>query len=183
MSAKYLLYMKEARSRPSIGLAAAIVVCALMLASGGCSTVDLGEPIPSLTIQEPNGRGYSPSSEPYRLGAEQFSRGNYGLAESYFRDAAEKAPQNAAAWIGLAASYDRLRRFDLADRAYEKAIQITGETPLILNNQGYSQMLRGNLKSARAKFVKASERDPSNPIIINNLRLLERSPAYIQVRD
>jgi tetratricopeptide (TPR) repeat protein len=42
-------------------------------------------------------------------------RGNFGIAQQYFRDAVEKAPKNASAWIGLAASYDRLGRFDLAD--------------------------------------------------------------------
>jgi Flp pilus assembly protein TadD len=28
-----------------------------------------------------------------------------------------QAPEDAEAWIGLAASYDRVRRFDLADQA------------------------------------------------------------------
>ncbi len=45
-------------------------------------------------------------------------RGNYGIAQRYFKDAVEKAPRDVTAWIGLAASYDRLRRFDLADQAY-----------------------------------------------------------------
>jgi len=33
-------------------------------------------------------------------------RGNFGIAAHYFRDAVEKAPRDASAWIGLAASYD-----------------------------------------------------------------------------
>ena len=72
-----------------------------------------------------------------------------------------------------------MRRFDLADRAYQRAIALCGETPQILNNQGYSQMLRGNLKSARRKFLQAATLDPGNPTILNNIRLLDGSHPYI----
>ncbi len=48
----------------------------------------------------------------------------------------------------------------------------------ILNNEGYSQMLRGNLKAARQKFLQAAGRDPGNPTIQNNIRLLEGSAPY-----
>jgi Flp pilus assembly protein TadD len=118
------------------------------------------------------------SGEAPKLAAEHFSRGEYGLAEQYYREAAEKAPKDAAVWIGLAASYDRLRRFDLADRAYAEAIKLSGETAQILNNQGYSYLLRGNLAAARAKLSKARTLEPDNPTLLNNLKLLEASAKY-----
>src|SRR5262245_46779400 len=124
------------------------------------------------TIQDPDDIKYYRSDEPMRLGVEHFNRGNYGIAERYFRDAVEKAPKDVTAWIALAASYDRIARFDLADRAYRMAIRLAGQTTEILNNQGYSYMLRGDLMAARAKFMKAYEREPNNPTIANNLRLL-----------
>lgn len=157
---------------------------AILLA--GCSSglpFDLGSPggaAVTPAVEEPLDAKYYPSDEPYRLGVEHFNRGHYGLAERYFRDAVEKAPKDAASWIGLAGSYDRLGRFDLADKAYASAIKLTGETAQILNNQGYSNMLRGNLAAARAKFLKASERDPNNPTILNNLNLLNGSQRYLQ---
>jgi len=138
------------------------------------------EVAPTATVQEPADIKYYPSDEPLRMGVEHFSRGNYGLAERYFRDAVEKAPKDATAWIGLAASYDRLRRFDLADLAYASATKLTGETVQILNNEGYSYMLRGNLVKARAKFMKACELDPNNPTIRNNLELLNGSHRFVQ---
>ena len=134
---------------------------------------------PTPTVQEPADIKYYPSDEPLRLGLEHFNRGNYGLAERYFRDAVEKAPRDATAWIGLAASYDRIGRFDLADRAYGTAIRLVGETTEILNNQGYSYMLRGDLRRARAKFLEAYKREPDNPTIINNLQLLDSSSRFI----
>ncbi|HZQ14398.1 MAG TPA: tetratricopeptide repeat protein [Pseudolabrys sp.] len=121
-----------------------------------------------------------PTSEPVGRGLYHFNRGDYGLSEHYFRAAVEKSPDNVTAWIGLAASYDKDRRFELADRAYAEAIHIAGETTQILNNQGYSYMLRGDFKTAHAKFEKALKGDPDNKIIKNNLRILEaklRRPA------
>jgi Flp pilus assembly protein TadD len=131
-------------------------------------------------VQEPTDVQYYPSDEPVRLGLEHFNRGNYGLAQRYFKDAVEKAPRDVTAWTGLAASYDRLRRFDLADQAYAQAIRLGGETVQILNDQGYSYMLRGNLSAARRKFEKAYSLDPTNPVIVNNLELLNGIRRFIE---
>jgi Flp pilus assembly protein TadD len=157
------------------------------LALAGCETIKpaalLEDPVTTgstPTVQEPADPKYYPSDEPLKAGIEHFSRGHFGLAERYFRDAVEKAPRDLTAWVGLAASYDRLARFDLADRAYASAIQLGGETTEILNNLGYSYMLRGDFKAARKKFLKAQARDPGNPRIVNNLRLLDSSTRFVQ---
>ena len=144
-------------------------------------TVADAEPVPTTaTIQNPADVKYYPSDEALKLGMEHFARGDYGTAQRYFRNAVEKAPKNPTAWLGLAASYDRLRRFDLADEAYAQVIRQTGLTVQILNNQGYSYMLRGELANARQKFLEANERDPGNPTIINNLDLLNSSYRIIK---
>jgi Flp pilus assembly protein TadD len=137
-------------------------------------------PPETATVQDPGEVKYHPSDEPLKLGMEYFSRGQYGIAQRYYRDAVEKAPKDVTAWIGLAASYDRLRRFDLADQAYKRAIALGGETVQLLNNQGYSYMLRGDLTKARLKFQKAYELDPTNATIVNNLQLLDSSRKFIQ---
>jgi Flp pilus assembly protein TadD len=157
----------------------------IMCTMGPCETaaavpVVAEGPPTTATVQEPLDVKYYRSDEPLRLGTEHFNRGNFGIAERYFRDATEKAPKDPTAWIGLAASYDRIARFDLADRAYVYAIRLVGETTEILNNQGYSYMLRGDLAKARAKFVKALEREPNNPTILNNLQLLNASYRFVQ---
>jgi len=187
------VYRQAAKSLPSRGpavlgrhgrlCALRICIAALMAISvTGCA----GDMSPSWeaettnSIQQPDSVKYYPSDEPYKLGVEHFNRGYYGLSERYFRDAVEKAPKDASAWIGLAASYDRLLRFDLADRAYAQAIRLKGETVQILNNQGYSYMLRGNLDRARRKFLKAASLEPGNPTIRNNVLLLDASQRYIK---
>ncbi|MEM9471314.1 MAG: tetratricopeptide repeat protein [Pseudomonadota bacterium] len=109
----------------------------------------------------------------------EFREGRFGLAEKSYRKAVEVSPRDVEAWIGLAASYDRLRRFDLADRAYAQAIKLVGHNTMMLNNLGYSQLLRGDLKKARQHFLAAYEREPDNPIIRNNLELLNQSGKRI----
>ncbi|MGA2125978.1 MAG: tetratricopeptide repeat protein [Xanthobacteraceae bacterium] len=126
-------------------------------------------------------RGAAPADpgDDLNLGKRHFRDANYGLAEQYFRRAAEKAPgearHDAEAWLGLAASYDRLRRFDLADRAYAQALKILGPTPELLNNIGYSYLLRGDYVRAREKLLAARAKDPDSPFVRNNLALLEKS--------
>jgi len=117
-------------------------------------------------------------SDPYdslSLGKKQYLANNFGLAEQHFRKAVERHPNDVEGWLGLAASYDRLRRFDLADRAYKQAILLVGPTAAILNNQGYSYMLRGDYRRASEKLLAAQRKDPGNKFIANNLRLLNES--------
>jgi tetratricopeptide (TPR) repeat protein len=118
--------------------------------------------------------GEDPQDE-VSLGKKHYRAGQFGISEKHFRRAVEHNPKDAEAWVGLAASYDRLKRFDLADRAYAQAVQILGDTPEILNNKGYSYILRGDYARARRTLLAAQSKDPNNPYIRNNLDLLKRS--------
>lgn len=106
------------------------------------------------------------------IGKKYFRQGSYGLAERHFRKAVELHSRDAESWVGLAAAYDRLRRFDLADRAYAQAIKLIGETPEIMNNQGFSYMLRNDYRRARAILLAAKAKAPNNPHIAANLQML-----------
>jgi len=178
--------MREIRVLLALGCCVALAACVADpagTATTGASVVAAAPsetPPPTLTVQDPDNVKYYASDEPLKLGLEQFNRGDFGLAAKHFEDAVTKAPKDATAWVGLAASYDRIGRFDLADRAYRQAIQLEGETIQILNNQGYSYMLRGKLVEARRKLLKAYEREPGNPTIVNNLKLLDSSERFIR---
>src|SRR5262245_18511334 len=92
-------------------------VGAVSLALAGCYTTadpvavvpaDVG-PTTTAKLQDPDDLIYYRSDEPSRMGIEHFNRGQYGLAERYFRDATEKAPKDPTAWIGLAADRKNTR--------------------------------------------------------------------------
>ena len=159
-----------------------ILVIPLVLLTAGCDQTGLTPtPVPNpATGQNPGDVKYYPSDQPARLGIQRFYEGNFGLAQQYFQDAVEKSPGDVTSWIGLAASYDRLARFDLADQAYAAATKLEGVTVRLLNNEGYSYMLRGDLKAARAKFQSALKLDPNNQTTLNNIKLLNDSTRFIE---
>jgi tetratricopeptide (TPR) repeat protein len=136
---------------------------------GGAAPPGAGAPEPALLGKDPK--------DDLNLGKQHYRAGNFGLAERHFRRAVELHPNDGEAWVGLAAAYDKLRRFDLADRAYQQAIGILGRMPSILNNQGYSYMLRGDFRRSRAILLEAQVKDPDNPYIQNNIELLNKSQA------
>ena len=146
----------------------------------GCRAGVTETPPATQTVQDSDEIKYYPSDEPLSHALEYFDRGHFGVAARYFEDAVTKAPKDVTAWVGLAASYDRIGRLDLADRSYRQAIKLAGETTQILNNEGYSLMLRGRLVEARRKLLKAYEREPQNPTVLNNLKLLDSSERYIR---
>jgi Flp pilus assembly protein TadD len=173
-----------------------VLVAIVCIALGGCSASSMklgwGEDAPPPANPEVTGSVGPADSAPdplavkdamlggdpgddLTLGKRHYREKNYGLAEQHFRRAAEKLPRDGEAWLGLAASYDRLKRYELADRAYAQAVAIYGKRPEVLNNIGYSFLLRGDLAKARAKFVEAQTKDPENPTIANNIALVDEA--------
>lgn len=156
-----------------------VVSAACLFGLAGCETTkevtgSVAAVVPDDTPSSTGLAGEDPKGD-LELGRRHYRENSFGLAEQHFRRAVEKGPKDVQAWIGLAASYDKLKRFDLADRAYAQAIRLVGPTSEIMNNQGYSYLLRGDRQKARRILLAAQAKDPSNPYIQNNLNLLDES--------
>ena len=108
-------------------------------------------------------------------GQENFKSQNYGLAEKNFRKAVEVRSDNAAAWLGLAASLDQLGRFEFSDRAYKQLVQLKSNNARVLNNMGYSYLLRGDYQKARNYLNRAQRLNPTLEEIQGNIHLLEKT--------
>jgi Flp pilus assembly protein TadD len=180
-----------------LGIARALVVAAAGLWLAGCNTTGITNPFD--TAQAPGTDAFAAApaagddaadpapgaleagllggnpSDDLSLGKKYYRANNFGFAEKYFRRAVEQHPRDAEAWLGLAASYDRLRRFDLADRAYAEAFRIVGPTVELLNDEGFSYMLRGDYARAHKILQQAAAKDPANPYVQANMQLLEDS--------
>jgi Tfp pilus assembly protein PilF len=148
---------------------------AAMVSSPASATSDVTGSIPSgkPLSQTETARGVT--GDALSLGQQDYRERNYHAAERHFRRATEKAPQDGQAWLGLAASYDRLKRYPDADRAYARAVAILGPKADVINTIGYSYLLRGDLSHARAKFEEAQLKDPDNPTVANNLALVDEA--------
>jgi Flp pilus assembly protein TadD len=119
------------------------------------------------------------SSDLVRRGQRQFTDGNYGSANGDFAKSTETDALNADAWLGLAASYDQIGRFDEANRAYAKVQELIGSTSSVLNNMGYSYLLRGKLDKSQATLEAAYRLEPANPFILNNIDILNKRLAEL----
>lgn len=119
------------------------------------------------------------SQKPFDEGQLQFAEGHYGLAIDAFSKTVEGDPSNPEAWLGLAASYDQTGRYDQADRAYAKVQELVGPTPSVLNNLGYSYLLRGQLDRSGETLMAAYRGDPQNPYILNNIDILNARRAAL----
>ncbi|RUW29126.1 hypothetical protein EOA60_16240 [Mesorhizobium sp. M1A.F.Ca.IN.020.06.1.1] len=156
--------------RHRLSTAAAVLAAGLMIT--GCTTNSSVDTTKTTAIQA---TAKDISAADLTEGKAQFREANFGLAEQHFRKAVELKADNAEAWMGLAASYDELGRFDFADRAYAQLLRVAGRKPQIVNNMGYSQLLRGNKKKARALLLEAKAGLADQTVVNANLALLDKS--------
>lgn len=165
------------RSAIAAVFAALLLVCGCQATGEGLENSSFAEDTDALRdVPEVT---YYASDKALAAGKNFFRQKHYGKAENAFRQAVELEPKDGEAWLGLAASYDRIRRFDLADRAYSKVYELLGPSFVYYNNIGYSYLLRGDLRQARANFNKAYELEPSNIVVTDNIRLLSDSVRSI----
>jgi Flp pilus assembly protein TadD len=153
------------------GLASRIAAAGIFLSLWGLLAACSGVPIDHGV--EPEIFGSLPAEKPLELGKRYYSKGEFGLAEQAFRSAIELNKGDPEAWLGLAASYDRLRRFDQARRAYDVLLKLTGRTPVVLNNLGYHYILQGEHAKANEILREAKRSDPGNKFIRNNIDLVQ----------
>ena len=146
----------------------------------GCSSAQIGASSfgnNSLKVAEISGIGDYTAERALREARGHFRNKDYGHSAALYKRAVELSPGDPEGYIGLGASYDRLRRFDLSDRVYASLHTISGGTAQYYNNVGYSQLLRGNLREAHSNFRRAEKLDPSNVVVANNLQILARVAA------
>jgi hypothetical protein len=120
-----------------------------------------------------NGGPQSPASalDAYASGKENLAAGRLGLALMDFQKALQEKGPSVERLNALAATYDRMSRFDLADRAYRQAMMLDPNSPQTLNNLGYSYMLRGRSDLAAAYLAKAHGAAKNDAVIDANLAL------------
>lgn len=166
------------RSFGSIARQGIVAAMAVMLLAG-CSTMNIGggSAMSQGQMADVPNVGSLSAEQALVAARAHFQNGDYGHSATLYKRVVEVDPKNAEGFVGLGASYDRLRRFDLSDRIYAGLLKLTGPTVQYYNNVGYSNMLRGNLQAALASFRKAQALDPDNAVVANNIALLSAAAA------
>lgn len=161
----------------------AVVLVCVGAVLGGCGASGRYASAARADAPAPLETKYFASDEDVQAGVRHFEAGAFGLAQKSFQTAVEKSPSDPVAWMGLAATYDRLRRFDLADRAYAQVEKLEPDNASLPNNRGYSYLLRGDVGKAREHFMAAYAANPQEPTIANNLHLLAGSRRFVRRQD
>lgn len=97
------------------------------------------------------------AQDPYELGKKQFAEGLYGMALKNFRVAMVREPKSLDRLNAVAATYDKLGRFDLAERYYARALGVDPDSVQTLNNIGYSFLIQKDYVSARYYLDQAAK--------------------------
>lgn len=153
-------------------IGAATLTVLLTATIGGCASDGLGPDVAAFAPGEDVAALAVATTPNLERARAQFKAGYYGKAAKLYEATVETTPGHAEAWLGLAASYDHLRRFDLADRAYERVGELSGQSPAFLNNVGFSFYLRGDWDNARQMLSAAHHAAPGDAHIQNNIALL-----------
>jgi Flp pilus assembly protein TadD len=156
------------------------VAIAAAFALSGCSAGGIGASAwgsNKLTVADVANIGDYTSDRALSEARSHFRNRDFGHSAAFYKRVVELSPKNAEGYVGLGASYDRLRRFDLSDRVYASLYELSGGTVQYYNNVGYSYMLRGKFSEAMTYFKKAEKLDPGNVVVTNNLLLLEHAAA------
>ena len=172
------LMRKDAQRSVRHGFVAAAIAAAVALS--GCSSKLVGASTfgnNSLEVAEVSDIGSYTAERALVQARAHFRNNDFGHSAAFYRRVVELSPKNPEGYVGLGASYDRLRRFDLADRVYASLYELSAGTAQYYNNLVYSHMLRGNFSEALKNFRKAESLAPGNVIVANNLRLLAKAAA------
>ena len=158
-----------------------LLAMAMAVSLGGCSMANLAGASAfgsnKLQVAEISDIGSYTADRALAEARAHFRNNDFGHSAAFYKRVVELRPKDAEGYVGLAASYDRLRRFDLSDRVYASLYKLSGSTVQYHNNVGYSYMLRGNLREALTSFRKANRLDPENVVVANNLQMLADAAA------
>ncbi|MGH6934443.1 MAG: tetratricopeptide repeat protein [Dongiaceae bacterium] len=150
---------------------AAILLCSVALP--GC--------VGSITSNDTAGIGVAVAQPAlndgaYERGKDFFNQGQYGLALESFTRSLQIHPGAVRELNAMAACYDRMQRFDLAEQLYQQALAIEPNSAVTLNNLGYSYLMRGERAGDTSAvgvawdyFEKARQLGGNNSVVAANL--------------
>ena len=109
-------------------------------------------------------------------GRGQIEAGRVVEALQAYHQALSQAPESIEALNAVAVCYDRLGKFDSSRTYYEMALGIDPQSPLLLNNYGYSLYLQGD-RAGATRFLALAVATGEADVQATALRVLARIEA------
>ncbi len=106
---------------------------------------------------QPKRGGESPAEINARLGLNYMQQGNYEVALEKLKRALEQDPDLATGHHYIAALYNTIRNFELADQHYRRASRLSPNDPSLLNNYGVFLCEQERYREAEERFVRAAD--------------------------
>lgn len=97
--------------------------------------------------------------------------GRWAVAKPFAECAVAPSTATWRAWNARGVVADLMDDWPTADRAYAKAAELAPGRAEVLNNEGWSRLLRGEWSAALPYFEQAEKIDPASRRIENNLDL------------
>lgn len=171
--------------RPLEALAFAPVTLGALLAHAGAAEADSGH---VRKASSKDGASAAISLEDaLQTGRSQLQAGRLVEALQAYHQALSQSPDSIEALNAVAVCYDRLGKFDSSRTYYEMALGIDPQSPLLLNNYGYSLYLQGERAEA-TRFLALAVATGEADVQATALRVLAKiesdaradTPTYIR---
>jgi len=112
-----------------------------------------------------------------RSGISALKAGDLVNASRLLARASTGAGASWRVWNARGVIADMDRDWSSADDAYQHALGLAADRAEVVNNRGWSQLLRGNWLTALQNFERAAALDPTSNRIANNLELARTALA------
>lgn len=106
---------------------------------------------------QPRQTGDSPAEINAKLGLSYMQQGNYEVALDKLKRALEQDANLPMAHHYIAALYNSVRDFELADQHYRRAVRLSPNDPALQNNYGVFLCERERYREAEERFVRAAQ--------------------------
>lgn len=152
---------------------ATIATVAATIVAGGCTSAGHDAITTKLHDNAVKAQAVRAPASHYEHGKRHFENGDYGLAVHRFELSLAHEGESVQVLNAIAASYDRLKRYDVAERLYGRALAYAPADPQTLNNLAFSSYLQGRHDQAQ-RYLQMAQANPEadREVIAANLQLV-----------
>jgi tetratricopeptide (TPR) repeat protein len=119
----------------------------------------------------------------FECARENYSKGDFKLANSFYDQLLQALPKSARVRVGMARCFHGLKDFNSAEAKLKEAIQLNGLYVHAHHELGLLYLTKGNLDSGMQCFDKAIQLSPSNPVRYETIASILMSQGKFEMAE